>query len=77
MQNVSFLNEMVSISHPTMAPKAVPDPRTIVRAEVHARAASVLRPNENKQIHGTEAGSKLLDGVIRSIKEKNWLHHSQ
>ena len=53
-----------------MAPKGEPDPRTIVGAEVHARAASVLRTLENKRIHGAEAGTKLLDGVVLSIKEE-------
>ena len=60
----------------TMAPKGEPDPRTIVGAEVHARATSVRWTLENKRIHGAEAGTKHLDGVVSSVKEKNWLHHS-
>ena len=53
-----------------MAPKTKPDPRNVVGADVHARAASVLRSNENKRIHGAEAGTKLLDGVVQAIKEE-------
>ena len=54
-----------------MAPKSKVDQRLVIGAQVHARAASVFSTHkENQRVHGDNAASILLTGIVQEVRKE-------